>query len=97
MLSLRSRYIKSTYLSRKRSALCILGALSFAAGIAVCGCRAHVDAGGEDARFREYTRELFCREAASDTVNLHYTLKDPEEYGSGGVWDRGHACDIWQF
>ena len=83
MLSLRSRYIKSTYLSRKRSALCILGALSFAAGIAVCGCRAHVDAGGEDARFREYTRELFCREAASDTVNLHYTLKDPEEYGIG--------------
>ena len=83
MLSLRSRYIKSTYLSRKRSALCILGALSFAAGLAACGCRARVGAGGEDARFREYTRELFCREAASDTVNLHYTLKDPEEYGIG--------------
>ena len=83
MLSLRSRYIKSTYLSRKRSALCILGALSFAAGLAACGCRARVGAGGEDTRFREYTRELFCREAASDTVNLHYTLKDPEEYGIG--------------
>ena len=83
MLSLRSRYIKSTYLSWKRSALCILGALSFAAGLAACGCRARVGAGGEDARFREYTRELFCREAASDTVNLHYTLKDPEEYGIG--------------
>ena len=83
MLSLRSRYIKSTYLSRKRSALCILGALSFAAGLAACGCRARVGADGEDARFREYTRELFCREAASDTVNLHYTLKDPEEYGIG--------------
>ena len=41
-----------------------------------CGMRMH-------ARFREYTRELFCREAASDTVNLHYTLKDPEEYGIG--------------
>ena len=81
MLSLRSRYIKSTYLSRKRSALCILGALSLAAGIAVCGCRARVGADGENARFREYTWELFCREAASDTVNLHYTLKDPEEYG----------------
>ncbi len=83
MLSLRSRYIKSTYLSRKRSALCILGALSLAAGIAVCGCRARVGADGENARFREYTWELFCREAASDTVNLHYTLKDPEEYGIG--------------
>lgn len=83
MLSLRSRYIKSTYLYRKKSALRIFGALSLAAGIAVCGCRARVGADGENARFREYTRELFCREAASDTVNLHYTLKDPEEYGIG--------------
>lgn len=81
MLSLRSRYIKSTNPYRKKSALRIFGALSLAAGLAVCGCRARVGADGENARFREYTRELFCREAASDTVNLHYTLKDPEEYG----------------
>ena len=81
MLSLRSHYIKSTNPYRKKSALRIFGALSLAAGLAVCGCRARVGADGENARFREYTRELFCREAASDTVNLHYTLKDPEEYG----------------
>ena len=81
MLSLRSHYIKSTNPYRKKSALRIFGALSLAAGLAVCGCRARVGADGENARFREYTRELFCREAASDTVNLHYTLKDPKEYG----------------
>ena len=35
----------------------------------------------EDRMFRRFTRELFCQEAASNTVNLHYTLKNPEDYG----------------
>ena len=40
-----------------------------------------MESGGEDEKFREYTLEMFCREAASNTVNLHYTLKEPENYG----------------
>lgn len=35
----------------------------------------------EDRMFRRFTRELFCQQAASNTVNLHYTLKNPEDYG----------------
>ena len=35
----------------------------------------------EDRMFRRFNRELFCQEAASNTVNLHYTLKNPEDYG----------------
>lgn len=81
MLSLRSHYIKSTYRFRKKYFLCIVGALSLAAGLLAGGCGARVESGGEDEKFREYTLEMFCREAASNTVNLHYTLKEPENYG----------------
>ncbi len=81
MLSFRSYYIKFTYRFRKKYPLCIFGALGLAAGLAAAGCSPRVDSGGEDARFREYTLEMFCREAASNTVNLHYTLKEPENYG----------------
>lgn len=89
MPSFVSHYIKSIYLSRKKHTLCTIGALSLAVGLLAAGCGLSRDAvgntggnaGGEDARFREYTRELFCREAASNTVNLHYTLKEPEKYG----------------
>ena len=34
----------------------------------------------EDARFEEYTAELFCKEVSANTVSLHYTLKAPEKY-----------------
>lgn len=35
----------------------------------------------ENKRFEKYTFELFCQEAASNTISLHYTLKDPGSYG----------------
>lgn len=38
-------------------------------------------AGVPDRMFRAFTKELFCREASSNTISLHYTLKDPENYG----------------
>ena len=31
--------------------------------------------------FEKFTSDLFCQETASNTVNLHYTLRDPEEFG----------------
>ena len=40
---------------------------------------------GEDERFRQYTREVFCQEISSDLVSLHYTLKEPEKYGISGA------------
>ena len=33
------------------------------------------DQGDADAEFEEYAEELFRSQAASNTVNLHYTLK----------------------
>ncbi|MDE6906138.1 MAG: DUF885 domain-containing protein [Lachnospiraceae bacterium] len=35
----------------------------------------------ESSKFDDYTRELFIQEVTSNTINLHYTLKDPEAYG----------------
>ena len=62
------------------------------AGAAAClipslilgGCSAG-RAKGEDERFRQYTREVFCQEISSDLVSLHYTLREPEKYGISGA------------
>lgn len=35
----------------------------------------------ENARFEKFTDKLFCQEISSNTLNLHYTLAYPEEYG----------------
>lgn len=56
----------------------IIFCLLISVAAAGCGRSSDVD---ENERFREYTLEIFCREAASNAVNLHYTLKDPEAYG----------------
>jgi uncharacterized protein (DUF885 family) len=34
----------------------------------------------EDTSFKRYTRNLFCQEVSSNTITLHYTLKDPSAY-----------------
>lgn len=35
----------------------------------------------ENAAFEEFLNEMFCAEISSNTINLHYTLADPEAYG----------------
>ena len=35
----------------------------------------------EDGRFDKFADNLFQREVAANTLNLHYTLAHPEEYG----------------
>lgn len=35
----------------------------------------------QDQLFCAFTEDLFCREIASDSISLHYTLKNPENYG----------------
>lgn len=34
-----------------------------------------------DRRFEAYTQALFCQEVSSNTISLHYTLKEPAAYG----------------
>lgn len=35
----------------------------------------------ENKAFRKFTQEVFCQETASNTISIHYTLKNPEKYG----------------
>ncbi|MGN0404347.1 MAG: DUF885 domain-containing protein [Bariatricus sp.] len=35
----------------------------------------------EDKAFCEFTHDLFCREVSSNTISLHYTLRNPADYG----------------
>lgn len=46
-------------------------------GTALIFCRPET----EDQRFQTFTKELFRRELAGNTLNLHYTLADPSSYG----------------
>lgn len=38
----------------------------------------------EEEKFLEYTKEMFRKEAASDSLTLNYTLSDPQRYGVKG-------------
>lgn len=44
------------------------------------GCQDQTEE-GQNREFQKFTKEVFCRETASNTINLHYTLKNPEKYG----------------
>lgn len=80
MRSFHFKIIKSTDKSHKKLKYlhiifpCAL-LISLAAG---CGAGQTRD---EDSNFEKYTQELFCSEVSSNTVSLHYTLKDPEKFG----------------
>ena len=80
MLSFLSRHIESIYKHQKKYIICAGMSLCLITGLLAAGCQTRGSA-DENVRFEKYTNELFCREAASNTVSLHYTLKNPEEYG----------------
>lgn len=44
------------------------------------GCAPETDAAA-DKEFEAFTREIFCTETSSNTISLHYSLKEPEAYG----------------
>lgn len=69
-------------ISKKRSA--VIAAL-FAAALftAAFGIR-HFNQ-SENKRFEQYTHELFCQEVSGNTISLHYTLKNPADYGIENV------------
>ena len=83
MLHIVNSYIKSIFKYQKK----YINFLMLAAGLtgmlllSACGARKPED---QNQKFEEYTKELFCSEVASNTINLHYTLKNPEDYGITG-------------
>ena len=73
-------HIKSIYRYQKKyiNLLMAVGILGGAVLLCACGAREQED---QNAEFEAYTEELFCSEVSSNTINLHYTLKNPEDYG----------------
>lgn len=65
---------------RKKYIYVIATAFVVLESLFTAGCSMN-DQGDADAEFEEYAEELFRSQAASNTVNLHYTLKEPEKYG----------------
>lgn len=65
---------------RKKYISVIVTAFVVLESLFTAGCSMK-DQGDADAEFEEYAEELFRSQAASNTVNLHYTLKEPEKYG----------------
>lgn len=57
--------------------IALLFLLAALGGTALIFCRPET----EDQRFQTFTKELFRRELAGNTLNLHYTLADPSSYG----------------
>ena len=65
---------------RKKYICVIVTAFVVFESLFTAGCSMK-DQGDADAEFEEYAEELFRSQAASNTVNLNYTLKEPEKYG----------------
>ena len=65
---------------RKKYICVIVTAFVVFESLFTAGCSMK-DQGDADAEFEEYAEELFRSQAASNTFNLHYTLKEPEKYG----------------
>ena len=83
MLHIMNSYIKSIFKYQKKyiSFLALAAGLTGMLLLSACGARKPED---QNQKFEEYTKELFCSEVASNTINLHYTLKNPEDYGITG-------------
>lgn len=65
-------------ISKKRSAIIAASFLAILLVTAAIICRINRD---ENRDFEEYTHNLFCQEVSGNTISLHYTLKNPSDYG----------------
>lgn len=45
------------------------------------GCTSRLTGAPGNKTFQEFTNELFQQEVSSNTISLHYTLKNPKDYG----------------
>lgn len=73
-----STFLKYKY-CRAKSILFFLTSLAMLCCL-FTGCQNQTEEGQNQA-FRKFTNEIFCQETASNTISLHYTLKNPEKYG----------------
>lgn len=75
-----SYIIKKMFCMVKERLFSICLILMLLCSLFLVGCREKSSV-GQNRRFREFTNEMFCNQTASNTISLHYTLKNPNEYG----------------
>jgi len=66
--------------STKKQVISIILVLTLLLSVILSGCHGQ-SSEIQNKKFRKFTETLFCQEVASNTVSLHYTLKDPGQYG----------------
>lgn len=73
----------SEYLFRlkKRRLLSAILAISILSTFILSGCSQPVSNKTSNQSFETFTQKLFCSEVSANTVSLHYTLQNPENYG----------------
>ena len=77
MLHFDISYVKPIYLNQKKYIDIFFLAISLML-LTACGGQQPKD---ENNEFEADTEDLFCSEVAANTISLHYTLKNPEDYG----------------
>ena len=77
MLHFDISYVKPIYLNQKKYIDIFFFAISLML-LTACGGQQPKD---ENNEFEAYTEDLFCSEVEAITISLHYTLKNPEDYG----------------
>ena len=73
-------YIKSVYQNPRKKINILVAAVVSGSLLLLSACGTE-EPGDQNEKFEEYTQEVFCNEVSSNTINLHYTLKNPEDYG----------------
>lgn len=66
--------------SIKKRLLSVSLTISIAGTLVLAGCSLNTNT-NQNKAFEAFTKEVFCQEVSSNTISLHYSLKNPEKYG----------------
>lgn len=66
--------------SIKKRLLSVSLTISIAGTLVLAGCSLNTNT-NQNKAFESFTKEVFCQEVSSNTISLHYSLKNPEKYG----------------
>lgn len=66
------------HIRKRLLAVCLT--ISIAAALLFTGCSFSTNT-SQNKTFQSFTKEVFCQEVSSNSISLHYSLKEPEKYG----------------
>lgn len=71
-------YLIPKHIRKRLLAVCLT--ISTAAALLFTGCSFSTNT-SQNKTFQSFTKEVFCQEVSSNSISLHYSLKEPEKYG----------------